>query len=310
MKAKSVLSILCVLTLTALLSVVILHRRHATSPGAVAVAGAKVFEVRGQVRSVDSAAKIVRIAHEEIPNYMPAMTMPLPVKDPALLKGVSAGDSVQFQLVVTDTDSWIARIQRIAADSAAASPAPEPAAASLKDREEERLQVGEAVPEFNLVDQDGHAVSLGDFRGKAVLLTFIYTRCPLPNFCPLMSKNFAELEQRLGAEFAGRFHLLSVSMDPEFDRPDVLKDYAARYDARPQDWTFATGDADQIKLVADMLGLYYARENGLISHDLRTALIGPDGRLLRLWKSNLWTPYEVQRAVRETLTGAKDVAAK
>jgi len=144
----------------------------------------------------------------------------------------------------------------------------------------------------------------------AVLLTFIYTRCPLPNFCPLMSKNFSELEHRLGAKFTNRFKLLSVSIDPEFDTPEVLKAYASRYEARPGDWTFACGNADQIKFVADLMGLYYARENGLISHDVRTALIGPDGRLVHLWKSNVWTPYEVQRRVREILTGAKDFAAR
>jgi len=107
----------------------------------------------------------------------------------------------------------------------------------------------------------------------AVLLTFIYTRCPLPNFCPLMSKNFSELEHRLGAKFTNRFKLLSVSIDPEFDTPEVLKAYASRYEAWPGDWTFACGNADQIKFVADLMGLYYARENGLISHDVRTALI-------------------------------------
>ena len=172
------------------------------------------------------------------------------------------------------------------------------------------MQVGETVPDFQLVDQDGRAVRLSDYRGRAVVLTFIYTRCPLPNFCPLMSKHFAELEQRLNKELPGRYHLLSISMDPEFDTPAVLKEYASRYEARTADWTFATGDAGQIDTVAQLLGLYYVRENGLISHDLRTALFGPDGRLVHLWKSNVWTPYEVQRRVRETLSGSQEVAVR
>jgi len=125
-----------------------------------------------------------------------------------------------------------------------------------------------------------------------------------------MSKNFAELEQRLSKEFTGKYHLLSITMDPDFDRPEVLKDYAGRYGASASDWSFATGTADQIKSVAGLVGLYYARENGLITHDLRTALIGPDGRLVHLWKSNVWTPYEVQRMVREALTGNRDVASR
>ena len=181
---------------------------------------------------------------------------------------------------------------------------------SLTDREAERVQVGEIVPDFKLTDQNGRVIHLNDFRGKAVVLTFIYTRCPLPNFCPLMSKNFSQLEERLSKEFTNRYQLLSISMDPDFDTPEVLKEYAARYHASAKDWTFATGDAEQIKFVAGLTGLYYVKENGLISHDLRTALIGPDGRLVHLWKSNVWTPYEVQRMVRETLTGEKHMAGR
>jgi protein SCO1 len=308
MKPKIVLITLCALTSLAVLSTVALHYRN--QPTESVASATKTFEVRGQIRGLDVANKTVRITHEEIPDYMPAMTMPFTVKDTALLNALSAGDSVQFQLAVTDDDSWIAHIEKIAGDSANASPVADSSNASLQDREADRVQVGEVVPDFKLVNQDGHPVHLSDFRGKAVLLTFIYTRCPLPNFCPLMSRNFAELEKRLSKEFAGNYQLLSISMDSEFDTPLVLKQYARRYNANAQDWTFATGDAGQIEAVARLMGLYYVKENGLISHDLRTALIGPDGRLVHLWKSNVWTPYEVQRFVRETLTGAKDMAGK
>jgi protein SCO1/2 len=270
---------------------------------------AKTFVVHGTIRNVDVANGILRVAHEEIPNYMPAMTMPFTVKDPALLNGLKPSDSVQFELAVTENDSWISHIEKLPSSEGVASSA-NGSSASLQERETECLQSGEAVPDFQLIDQDGKPVRLSDFRGKAVVLTFIYTRCPLPNFCPLMSKNFSELEQRLSKEFKGKYHLLSITMDPDFDRPEVLKDYASRYDASASDWSFATGTADQIKSVAGLVGLYYARENGLITHDLRTALIGTDGRLVHLWKSNVWTPYEVQRMIRETLTGNRDVASR
>jgi protein SCO1 len=308
MKTKTVLATLSALTLLAVGGLVTLlplgpavHR-----PAPVT----KTFEVNGRIRAVDAASKVIRITHEEIPNYMPAMTMPLSVKDVALLKGLSTCDEVHFQLVVTDDDSWISRIERKSADHPDGPATAQQPPASLEERERARVQLGEIVPDFKLLNQDGQAVRLRDYRGKAVVLTFIYTRCPLPNFCPLMSKNFAELEERLGKEFPNRFHLLSVSMDSEFDRPEVLREYAGRYGASTNDWTFATGDADQINFVAELMGLYFVRENGLISHDLRTALIGPDGRLVHLWKSNVWTPYEAQRMVRETLTGERDVAAK
>lgn len=308
MKPKTVLIALCALTSLTVLSAVALHYRN--QPSKSVASPTKTFEVRGQIRSLDAANKTVRITHEEIPGYMPAMTMPFTVKDAALLSGLSAGDGVQFQLAVTDDDSWIAHIEKIAGESANGSHTADSSNSSLQDREAERVQVGEVVPDFKLVNQDGHSVHLSDFHGKAVVLTFIYTRCPLPNFCPLMSKNFADLEKRLSEEFAGRYQLLSISMDSEFDTPLVLKAYASRYGANPKDWTFATGDAGQVETVARLMGLYYVKENGLISHELRTALIGPDGRLVHLWKSNVWTPYEVQRFVRETLTGAKDMATR
>ncbi|HEU5070968.1 MAG TPA: SCO family protein [Verrucomicrobiae bacterium] len=308
MKTKVILAGLGLLTLVAVSSVLAL--RHQQSTTAVMNAGVKTFVVRGQVRSLDLTNRTVRITHEAIPDYMPAMTMPFEVKDVAVLNGLAPGDEVQFELAVTDDDSWIARVQKLGSAAPAEAAAVDASAATLADREAERVQVGETVPDFQLVDQDGRAVRLSDYRGRAVVLTFIYTRCPLPNFCPLMSKHFAELEQRLNKELPGRYHLLSISMDPEFDTPAVLKEYASRYEARTADWTFATGDAGQIDTVAQLLGLYYVRENGLISHDLRTALIGPDGRLVHLWKSNVWTPYEVQRRVRETLTGSQEVAVR
>jgi protein SCO1 len=307
MKTKVILLSISGLTLLAISVALSLGHFRSTRP--LQTGEDRVFQVRGQILAVDAAEKTLRIAHEEIPNYMPAMAMPLSVKDWAVVKGIAAGDTVQFELRVTPDDSWIARLEKIPAEAAITQP-PGTSPPSLEALEAERVRAGERVPDFTLLDQEGKTIHLQDFRGKAVLLTFIYTRCPLPNFCPLMSKNFAELQQRLSKEFPGKYHLLSVSMDPEFDRPEVLLEYAARYDAKATDWSFATGDASAIQFVAGLVGLYFQKENGLISHDLRTALIGPDGRLVHLWKSNVWTPYELQRAVRETLTGSEDFVAR
>jgi protein SCO1/2 len=263
----------------------------------------KHFHVRGEVRGVDVQAKTIRIRHEEIPDYMPAMIMPFSVRDASLLKGLSAGDEIGFVLAVTKEDSWITQIQRLSESG--------PTAESRSDIQPgDPLQPGETLPDFTLTDQNGHPVHLKDFRGKIVLLTFIYTRCPLPNFCPLMSRNFASLQQRLQKELPGKFHLLSVTIDPEFDRPEVLKDYAARQSADERTWSFATGSADDIGAVTSLFGLIHERAGGLINHDLRTALIGSDGKLVHTWKSNLWTPYEVQRRVEEVLTPATRASAR
>jgi protein SCO1 len=266
----------------------------------------KRFEVRGQIRGLESDGKTVRIAHEEIPGYMAAMTMALEVKNPVLLRNLQVGDEIGFQLVVTDEDSWISRIDRLS--SRPASAGADVAATTLKEMQ--RVQPGETVPDFALLDQNGRTVRLKALRGKAVLLTFIYTRCPLPNYCPLMSKNFASLQERLEKQFPGKFQLLSVSIDPEFDRPEVLKNYASRWSKSEQNWTYGTGTREQTDAVGALFGLVQERAGGLINHDLRTALIAPDGKLVHVWKSNVWTPYEVQRRVQEVLNPQSDKLAR
>lgn len=294
MKPKFILAGLCAVTLLGLAAVTICALANPTARQSAA--DQRVFHVTGQIREVDAFSKTVRIAHEAIPGYMPAMTMPLEVHDPLLLRGLNPGDHVRFDLRVTADDSWISQIEKVASDDA-----PEQIANSGAAASSDRVAPGEAVPDFALIDQNGQPVRLRDFKGKAVVLTFIYTRCPLPNFCPLMSRNFESLQQRLEKTSRGRYHLLSLSIDPRFDRPEVLKEYASRYGAEEGSWTFATGTEEQINSVAGLFGLFREQEGGLINHDLRTALIGPDGRLVHLWKSNVWTPYEVQRSIQELL---------
>jgi protein SCO1 len=282
---------------TTVLAATAIHWQKQTSP--VPAAGERRFEVRGQIRELDIDSKTIRIAHEEIPGYMAAMTMPFQVKDTSVLHGLKVGDDVGFLLVVTDDDSWIRRIIRVESTGLGQNESAE------ITKNLARLQTGECVPDFSLVDQNGCAVRLKDYRGKAVLLTFIYTRCPLPNFCPLMSKNFASLQERLHKEFPGKFHLLSVSIDPEFDKPEVLKNYSSRWSTNEETWTFSAGTRGEIEAVGGLFGLVQESANGLINHDLRTALIGPDGRLVHLWKSNMWTPYEVHRRVAELFQSNK-----
>ena len=295
MKLKVTLIALVAITLAAVLSAIAVNR-HAQLTRSQTTAN-KTFVVNGVVRGIDLAEKSVRIEHQEIPDYMPAMTMPLTVRNTRILGGVSVGDSIKFTLIVTEEDSWIEKIEKTAASNGNAFAATATATATV--REVERVQAGEPVPNFSLIDQEGRSFQLSDFKGKAVLVTFIYTRCPIPNFCPLMSKNFLSLQERLQKQFPGKFQLISISIDPTFDKPEVLKEYAARYTQDTNTWTFATGTKEDIDSVANLMGLVHMPENGLISHDLRTALISPDGTLVHLWKSNVWTPYEVQRHVAE-----------
>jgi protein SCO1/2 len=296
MKVVKWISILCLAVATAGVVLAVVNQKAARKteiPSSV-----QRYHVRGEVREIDAESKQIRIKHEEIPNYMAAMTMPFDIRDMALLRGLKPGDEVGFELVVTEEDSWIVSIQKLGEEGGT----PAPNSPNLANEEIQRVQTGETVPDFSLTDQDSRPIKLSEFRGKAVLLTFIYTRCPLPNFCPLMSKNFASLQDRLEKKFPGKFQLLSVSIDPEFDRPEILKEYAKRYTEKQATWTYGTGTTEQTDAVGAMFGLVQERVGGLVNHDLRTALIGPDGRLVHLWKSNVWTPYEVERRVEELLS--------
>jgi protein SCO1/2 len=207
MKPKLLFSILCAFTLCASICGFVLNRRSQLSTAATSVC--RVFQVRGEVRALDIPNKTVRVAREEIPGYMPAMTMPLPVKDVSLLMHLNAGDPVQFELSVTENDSWISGISKIALDGAGKPVVSNINGVNVSDLNEE-LQKGEVVPDFELTDQNGRNLRLSSLHGKIVLLTFVYTRCPLPNFCPLMSHNFQSLQQRLEKAYPGKFHLITA----------------------------------------------------------------------------------------------------
>jgi protein SCO1/2 len=257
------------------------------------------FDVRGVVRGMDMAAGTLRVQHEEIPNYMPAMTMALPVKNHALLNGLQPGDAIEFRLEVTRDDSWISRIEKIAGGAPGAKVA-ELKGGSRSEAPTTRVQIGERVPDFTVMDQHGRAQSLSDFRGKAVIVDFIYTRCPLPNFCPLLSRKFAELQRTLSTNVPGKFHFLSVTIDPLHDTPETMKRYAATWTKDERTWTFGTADEKEINTIASYFGLIHERTtSGQIDHDLRTALIDPQGRLVHVWRSNFWKPEEVLQRVRD-----------
>lgn len=300
MNPKIVLAAFVAATLLAALGALTLIRQQPAAAG-------EFYQVRGVIESIDHTENSTRIRHEEVSGYMPAMVMPFSVKDSALLTQIQPGDEVLFRLEVTEDDSWISRF--ITVTTPAATPG-EISAAEPLTPEMQRLQPGETVPPFRLTGQNGQPIDSSSYRGKALLVTFIYTRCPLPNYCPFLSQSFAELQQRLAQEFPGQFQLLSITIDPEVDTPSILKSYGMRYGADESTWTFATGSLDEITRVSEWFGLTREVAGGLINHDLRTALISPEGKLVHVWKSNAWTPYEVQRSVRQVLTGSIDVARK
>lgn len=259
------------------------------------------YELKGRVVSVDRAKQKVVINHEAVPGFMEAMEMPFTLKDEGALQYVEAGDDIQAELVVTDGGpAWLEHAvvtRAVPGASAPASAAPSP---------------GAQVPDFKLLNQDGRPLSLGRYNGKALLVTFIYTRCPLPEYCTLMSTNFAEINRELEMDAAlkGRARLLSVSIDPARDTPRVLRSYGAAHTGKYSEetfdtWEFATGDPAEVRRLAEFFGLTYKEENDQIVHSLRTALVGPDGKLYKLYRGNEWRPAEVMGDMR-SLLGAGD----
>src|ERR1043166_687828 len=259
-------------------------RREAPAPASGSATN-QTFIVKGVVKEV--ARKFVTIQHENIPDYMPAMTMPFDLKNPVDAKGIKPGDPVSFRLNVRGDDSWIDQISKLNV-----SPVEMPSRQSVQaPRDLDPINMGEAMPNFTFTNELGQAVHLDDFRGKAVALTFIFTRCPLPNFCPRMSSNFSEAAKKLSAKSDApkNWQLLSISFDPDFDTPAVLKAYAGRYNYDAAHWSFLTGSKFEIGALAAKLGMIYVEEAGTFNHNLRTAIIDPRGRVQKILLGNDWT---------------------
>jgi protein SCO1/2 len=251
------------------------------------------YELKGKVVSVDKRGSAVTIAHEAIPGYMEAMTMAFTLDDQRLLNEIAEGDRIQATLVVGGRrarleDVIVTREAVDTANIATAAAAVEPA-------------IGGEVPDFAFTVQDGKRVSFKGYRGRVVVLTFIYTRCPLPDYCPLMTDNFAEIQEALKPEprLYARTQLISLTVDPEYDSPAVLRDYGVAHSADSRLWLFGTGTKDQMKAIATWFGLQYWPDGDQIVHSLRTAIIDADGKLVKLYRGNEWKPDEIVAELRK-----------
>jgi protein SCO1/2 len=252
----------------------------------------KHYELQGTVVAVDSGAHQLTVAHQDIPGLMPGMTMPFLVgrNDEWVFGKIAPGDQVHATLVLGER----AELD----DISFSKQAPDSSDGSSQLR---LPQPGDQVPDFTLVNQNGRRIHLSEFRGKPLLLTFIYTRCPMPDFCLLMSNNFSEILKELHQQpqVFPRVQLLSISIDPVYDTPEVLRNYGSRYagsiDPRFQHWQFATGSPEQIRQAANYFGLAYNQASGQIVHSLSTVLIGADGKVLKVYTGNGWKPEEVAR---------------
>ena len=262
--------------------------------------GVKVYHLRGKVVSTDVPHAIVVLDHEAIPDFMEAMTMPYPLKDPSIISELHPGDVITADVLVSKTGQQTVLLDHIVV-VAQAKPDYKPAVNYHVPT------AGDSTPDFKLVNQDGHAIHLEQFKGKTLLVTFIYTRCPLPNFCPLVTRNFAAINSQLVGEpkTYAKTHLLCVSFDPEHDTPTVLRAYAAGYitgdtKAALAHWDFAVPSKTELMEMAKFFNVGMSDgENGSITHTLSTTVIGPDGKVAQFYPGNEWTPDELLAEVKK-----------
>lgn len=247
-----------------------------------------VYSVTGVVVVVQTTEKYVEIRHETIPGYMRAMTMPFDVKDTNELAGLGPGDKVIFKMIVRTNDAWIEDI-RITEKSVKGIPTSGP---FRLVREVEPLAVGDPLPEYHFTNELGEAVSTTQFRGKALVLAFVFTRCPYPMFCPLTVGNLAATQRQLAGMSNGptNWQILAVSIDPEYDTPAVLHEYAHKFGYDPKTWSFLTGNLMDITAIAEQFGMTFWHEDGnqLPSHNLRTVVVDATGKIQSIVPGNKW----------------------
>ena len=293
MKQPRVRLLILVLCL-GMLSIAILSACH--RPGS----SGRRFDFKGKVVSVEKDKQQITVSHEEIKGFMPAMVMPFTLKEAWPFDILVPGNEISATLVVDVASSWLEDV-KVTQESVDTTPG---AAADTE------VKPGTETPNYGLVNQDSKSIKLHDYRGKALMLTFIYTRCPLPDFCDLMSSKFEQVDELLQhqGDLYQKTHLLSISIDPDYDTPQVLRSYGAAHTGRYSDetfghWEFASGTKDEVRGLAKFFGLRYYEDGEQIIHGLRTAIIAPDGKVYKVYRDNKWQPEEalseMTRALQE-----------
>jgi protein SCO1/2 len=245
---------------------------------------------RGIVKELEPDGKTVVISHEAITNYMPAMTMPFEAKDTNELHGLSAGDSVKFNLVVGETHGWIENISKLDVPKTNLPPEQHLSFTSALPP----LDEGDMLPDYKFTNELGEATRLSQFRGRVLAFTFFFTSCPFPDFCPRMTSNFSEAAKKLKVmtNAPAQWQLLSISFDPTNDTPRRLLNYATMAHYDPANWSFLTGDPTEIGALADQMGENFWREGNSVGHNLRTVVVDAKGRIRNIIPGNKWTVDE------------------
>jgi len=269
------------------------------------VAGQQEFAVRGMVISVNRSALTFTASIDAIENYMRAMTMPFEVRSAGDLEGVTPGAIVEFTLLVNERSSYAQNVHVVRYESVEQDPFTASRLTLLNDivrgSAVKQATIGEQVADFTLTDQRRQRVRLSDFGGKLLAINFIYTSCPLPNFCLRLADNFNALQKRFRRELGRNLVLLTVTFDPAHDTPEVLAEYASQWSADTTKWHFLTGPPAEIERVCDLFGVKAYANEGLLDHSLHTVVIDRKRRLVANIEGNQFTAAQLGDLVQNLL---------
>ena len=264
------------------------------------------YPVTGLILSIDKPHRTFNASCTEIPGYMKAMVMPITVREPKALEGLKPSMFVDFTLVVEKDRSYAENVRVHEYENLAQEPLLVRRLELLARLDKTNpppapVAIGAPVPDFTLTDQTGQRVSLSRFASKVVAVTFIYTSCPLPDFCFRLSNNFGRLQKRFAAKMGSDLVLLSISFDPVHDTPEVLAKYASTWKADPNSWHFLTGAPADVKAVCRRFGLNFWPDEGSLAHSLHTLVIDREGKLAANFEGNQFTAEQLGDFVETTL---------
>lgn len=277
--------------------------------GVSACLAAQRYPVSGLVVSVDPRHQTVIVSHENIPGYMDAMVMPFRVPAPKALEGLQPGAKVEFTLAVDKDSSWVENIRPVEFNSAERDPVQtrrlKLLGSVIGTGQAPALTIGQPVPDFTLIDQDSRPIVLSRLAGKVVAMNFIYTRCPLPDYCFRLSNHLGSLQKRFAERMGRDLILLTVTFDPAHDRPEVLANYARIWKADFQTWHFLTGSLADVQRVCAMFGVGFWQDEGMFTHSLHTVVIDRKGRLAADVEGNQFTAQQLGDLVEGVLRQAR-----
>jgi protein SCO1/2 len=292
--------------LVLLLCIAALSGCKQATPAPAAPLLSKTFKIRGKIVATDVAAGQVTLDHEAVPGFMDAMIMPYKLADPSIMSELHPGDKIVADVIVDQIDAndpqggfRNARLDNIVVVAQAKPDYNPPVHYHVP-------AAGDPVPDFALLNQSGKTIHIAQFKGRVLLMTFVYTRCTLADYCPRMSRNFAEIDKALATDPAvyAKTHLLSVSFDPTYDTPAVLRSYGGAYTGeytkeKFQHWDFAAPPVKELDAMAQFFDVgIMPGTNKSLTHSLSTVLIGKDGKVIAWYPTNDWQPAAMVAAVK------------